>query len=325
MENVLKQMGHSSRVFTFYRQSIANAIPFEDLTLQTETSFDNSDAIVFISSCAVAVRAISPFINMKKTTSSVAVMDEEVKYVVSLISENTQKCDVLTEIISTASGAQAIIMSASEEVGYFGIENFVRKNNLYYDNKKLYKEILSYIISGETIGFSTPFSHSSIPEGLTSKQTYPLPQTGICVNYTKADPPYRRTLYFIPKCVTIGISCKKGTPFHKIENHILTILSEYRIPLAAVCDIASVEFKKDEEGIKLFSQEYHIPFYTYTPEEISKVTEKTTDIKTENSKVPECVCERCAVLKSRGSLEVKRQSDNGISVAMAVKNVFLDM
>lgn len=314
--NVLEKDYHSVRVYCLNNVIIGNCTPFDDIQKQTEKSFQNADGIIFISECSTAVSACAPFLNKKNREPSVAVLDEDVKYIVPLISGSIGGANKLAEIIAKASGAKAIIFNPSFSGEFFEPEKFIRKNNLSCDNKKLLKEITSEIYSNKPIGFSTSFSHSRLPEILKDGFVFPVPEYGICVSVVKTGSPFKKTLYLIPKAVTIGISCKKGTPFQKIENHIMTALSENRIPLYSVEALAGVNFKKNEEGINEFCELYHLPFETYPPEEIASYeTREETD----------SVCERCAMMRTKGNLIVKKNTDNGITTAMAVKDVYLEM
>ena len=326
MQQYLKKNACYSRVFSFYKKSIGSSIPFDDLTQQTEQSFREADSVVFVSSCEVAVRASAPFLQLKADEPDVIVLDEEMKHIIPLISGKYAKAEKLAEIISNATGAECIFTKSEEVNSYFGLENFVKKNNLIYDNKKFYREMISEMATRDKVGFRTYFSHSVIPDGLTEKNSYPMPETGICVTYTKLNPPYKRTLFLFPKCLTLGISVKAGTSFQTIENHVMKLLTDYRIPLTAIENISTLVSKKNEEGLQKFCEEYHLPAFYYEPKEIANVQGELLDKNFISKKIIiESVCERCALIKSRGKLVTKRMTDDGVAIVLAVKNIFLEM
>lgn len=326
MQQFLKTKLCYSRVFCFYRQSIGSSIPFEDLQQQTENSFHTADAVVFISSCEVAVRAVSPFMQLKVDEPDVLVLDEEMKYVIPVITGKQSKCEQIADLLSEATDAE-VISTKSEDVNtYFGLENFVKKNNLYCDNKRFYREMLSEMVTRDKIGFRTNFSHSVIPDGLTEKNSFPYPESGICVTYTKQNPPYKRTLFLFPKCLTLGITIKSGVNFQKIENHIMELLTNYRIPLCAIENISTLESKRNEEGLKQFAESYHLPVFYYEPKEIAGVQGELLDKDFISKKIIiDSVCERCALIKSKGKLVTKKYSSDGVTIVLAVKNIYLEM
>ena len=186
--------------------------------------------------------------------------------------------------------------------------------------------MISEMATRDKVGFRTYFSHSVIPDGLTEKNSYPMPETGICVTYTKLNPPYKRTLFLFPKCLTLGISVKAGTSFQTIENHVMKLLTDYRIPLTAIENISTLVSKKNEEGLQKFCEEYHLPAFYYEPKEIADVQGELLDKNFVSKKIIiESVCERCALIKSKGKLVTKRMTDDGVAIVLAVKNIFLEM
>ena len=52
----------------------------------TERMFQEMDAILFIGACGIAVRSIAPYVKSKKTDPAVLCMDEQGKFVISLLS-----------------------------------------------------------------------------------------------------------------------------------------------------------------------------------------------------------------------------------------------
>lgn len=48
--------------------------------------FQEMDAILFIGACGIAVRSIAPYVKSKKTDPAVLCMDEQGKFVISLLS-----------------------------------------------------------------------------------------------------------------------------------------------------------------------------------------------------------------------------------------------
>ena len=48
--------------------------------------FQKMDAILFVGACGIAVRSIAPYVKSKKTDPAVLCMDEQGKFVISLLS-----------------------------------------------------------------------------------------------------------------------------------------------------------------------------------------------------------------------------------------------
>lgn len=130
------------------------------------------------------------------------------------------------------------------------------------------------------------------------------------------------TLILTPRVVTIGIGCRKGKPAADVAEALKRILREEQIPKEALAGIASIDLKKDEEGILETAQEMGLPFITYTAEELlavqgdftpSEFVRKTTGVDN--------VCERSALLLAGdgGTIIRKKEAGNGVTVALAIQ------
>ena len=86
--------------------------------------------------------------------------------------------------------------------------------------------------------------------------------------------------------------------------------------------IASIDLKKEEKGILSLSQDWQIPFVTYTEEELKQVPgEFTPSPFVKKITGVDNVCERSAVLASgQGTLIRKKTGRDGVTTALAAGN-----
>ena len=105
-----------------------------------------------------------------------------------------------------------------------------------------------------------------------------------------------RKLRIIPRVVCVGIGCRRGTPAEEIEDAVMEALRENGISPKALCALASIDLKAEEEGIKELSRKYKVPFLTYSAEELRKVPGEFTGSEFVLSVTGvDNVCERAAV------------------------------
>ena len=85
--------------------------------------------------------------------------------------------------------------------------------------------------------------------------------------------------------------------------------------------IASIDLKKEEKGILSLSQDWQIPFVTYTEEELKQVPgEFTPSPFVKKITGVDNVCERSAVLASgNGRLLQRKTGENGVTTAVAAR------
>lgn len=133
-----------------------------------------------------------------------------------------------------------------------------------------------------------------------------------------------RLLTLRPKEYVIGIGCKRGKAAEQIDHFVHRVLKESGISMEQVAAFASIDRKKDEEGILWMSSHYGIPFVTYSAEELQQVEGTFHASEFVKSQVGvDNVCERAALRFSGpdGILITGKQAEDGITAAI-VKRIW---
>lgn len=128
-----------------------------------------------------------------------------------------------------------------------------------------------------------------------------------------------RLLTLRPKEYVIGIGCKRGKAAEQIDHFVHRALKESGISMEQVAAFASIDRKKDEEGILWMSSHYGIPFVTYSAEELQQVEGTFHASEFVKSQVGvDNVCERAALRFSGpdGILITGKQAEDGITAAI---------
>ena len=99
---------------------------------------------------------------------------------------------------------------------------------------------------------------------------------------------------------------------------------ELLVPSVAMEQVASIDLKKEEEGILEYCKERNLPFITYTAKELEE-TEGTFAHSefVEGVTGVDNVCERAALLGSsregKGRLIRRKYAEDGVTAALAMK------
>ena len=105
-----------------------------------------------------------------------------------------------------------------------------------------------------------------------------------------------QTLQLIPRCIVVGVGCKKGTPVDKIEHAVQDAFAKVGLRMEALCAVVSIDLKKEEAGLLEFCETRNVPFETYAAEELQAVpgTYSASEFVSGVTGVDN-VCERSAV------------------------------
>ena len=319
---------------------------FEDgpkLSEATGRWFHQADALIFIAATGIAVRCIAPFAQDKFQDPAVLVMDENGKFVISLMSGHAGGANRLCGLLAEAVGAQPVITTATDGRGLFAVDVFAWENGLEISDRTAAKQISARILAGETLkiwfdeALDLPACSESIFEKTEKYGDYEKYGKGVCrtadrshadiivsFRHTEGDP--EEALYLVPKAVSLGIGCRKGITAEAVQKAVLQLLQTSGVFRQAVSGIASIDLKKEEAGLRAFAKEWDLPLAFFTSEQLSRVPGifSASDF-VRNVTGVDCVCERsavCLAMNHTGKeplLLEKKHSLDGVTAALALR------
>lgn len=284
----------------------------------TKTVFEQYEAVIYIGATGIAVRAIAPFLISKDTDPAILSVDELGQNVIALVSGHIGGANKLARAVAVLTNGQAIISTATDLEGCFAVDEWAKEQGFILNDLKKAKLISATLLQGLKVGIKSDYPIvGALPQGIEQGENY---KRGLYIGYDYTKSPYEQTLWLIPKQISLGIGCKKGTSFEKIERLVRVEFEKMGLPLEAIKNIASIDLKKEEEGLLKWAKHYDKPIYFYD----SKVLEQVKGDFTPSAFVRqitgvENVCERSAVKASKqGLLILKKTALEGVTIALAI-------
>ena len=276
--------------------------------------FQDCSGLIFIGACGIAMRLISPFVRTKTKDPAVVVADEKGEFAISLLSGHLGGGNALAREVAEILGGQAVITTATDVQGKFSVDVWAKANGLLLPSMAYAKEISAAVLAGEKIGFSCPYPvDGTVPEELSGGEAARL-QIEVGVRRSKRP-------VFLSRSLVIGIGCRRGKSKEAIAAFVEQVLREQDLDPMSVRCAATIDIKKDEEGLAAYCKEQDWPVRYFTAEELlavegaftaSPFVKQTTGVDN--------VCERAAVKASHGRLLVRKQASDGVTVAVAEEN-----
>ncbi len=275
-----------------------------------------ADALIFVGSCGIAVRAVAPHVRDKSTDPAVIAVDETARFVVPLLSGHIGGANQLARTLAAALDATGVVTTATDVNGKFSVDAWAAEQGLYIDSLKAAKAASAAILE-EPVPLKSDFPIAGeLPPGVVRGESGPV---GICVSWRKQEP-FGKTLLLVPKVVRLGIGCRRGVDRETISTVVRDALDRNGIHACAVKCAASIDLKKDEPGLLAFGQSAGLPVEFYTAEELQKIEgEFTPSTFVRSVTGVDNVCERAA-LTGGGELIVKKTARDGVTVAAAVEH-----
>ncbi|MBQ7646294.1 MAG: cobalamin biosynthesis protein, partial [Clostridia bacterium] len=230
--------------------------------------FSENDALIFIGACGIAVREIAPHIKSKTTDPAVLVIDDRGSFVIPVLSGHIGGANELSKRVASLLCATEVITTSTDGAGKFSCDGWASSNGYVISSLKTAKEISASILTGD-IPISSEYQLPEIlPDGLVKKENGSL---GIYIGVHNVFP-YENTLSLIPKNLTVGIGCRRGTAKETIAAVVKRVFEENKTDLRGVKKIASIDLKKDEEGLIAFANELGAELVFYSADELNGVT-----------------------------------------------------
>ena len=125
-----------------------------------------------------------------------------------------------------------------------------------------------------------------------------------------------------PRNLYLGIGCRRGKSAEEIGRVVKEALDTKGISMKRVCVIASIDLKREEEGICELARQLRAEFVTFSAEQLMETEgEFTRSEYVLEQAGTDNVCERSAVKASGGELIFGKYAKDGVTVAAAGRKI----
>lgn len=291
------------------------------LSQWAQTMFQERRPLVFVGAAGIAVRAIAPFVRDKFTDPPVLVIDEGGTFCIPLLSGHVGGANRLARQACQCLGAIPVITTATDVNGLFAVDEFAVSNGLIIADREEAKQISSCLLEGEPVGYFCD------PEAADERKWSPPPGCigrfcahNIWITYKRRSAflGTGQVLRLIPRCLILGIGCRRGVEPHVLEQCVMSVLEDHDIDPQSVRLLATIDRKKEERAIMTLSETYGWPVTVFTAEELKQVPGEFSESPFVRQTVGVGnVCERSAVAAG-GRLIVHKTAGEGVTVAAAI-------
>ena len=282
-----------------FREEPVEIVRYEDRN-QINTAFKECDAVIFIGAVGIAVRLIAPFVKDKLTDPAVVVIDELANFVIPLVSGHVGGANELSRTIASKLGAIPVITTATDVNGLFAVDEFAADNDLEIANRDNIKKVNKKLLMNEPVNLAV--------------------EDDVVITSDKGEV-LKEELGLIFKPVVVGIGCRKGKTEQELDRFFTDTLKEISVDVKDVIGIASIDLKKNEEGLIGLAGKYDIPFITYSAEvlkkadgefEESEFVEKTVGVSDVSARAAK-------TLGKHGHFILKKKKADGMTISVFEK------
>lgn len=300
----------------------------------TESAFRTSDVLLFFCASGIAVRAAAPFLQDKASDPAVLVVGEDGKFVISLVSGHLGGANRYARFIAELLGAQPVITTATDGRNMEALDVWAQKYRLSISDMKLEKRMTSYLLKRSDMSSKKSEEKQRIDKtasdaeavryrfhaaGGKENKTDDLPGSEapyrVCIAEKKqwegvraSTPSGEEILFLEPKKYVVGIGCRKGTEYRKMEAFVRELLSENDIDENLVSRVCSIDVKKEEACIKRIARTWKAEFTVFSKDDLlSAIGDFSSSDFVKETVGVDNVCERSALLGALADAQYLRE------------------
>jgi len=301
----------------------------DDLPTDVARLFKAKKSLAFIMATGIVVRLIAPHLKDKLTDPAVVVLDEKGEYVISLLSGHVGGANSLACMIAGKIGAEPVITTASDVQGKFAVDTLAGLLDCAIEDMKQAKKVTAAIVNEERVSILSEIDlcvlttrYGRKPANLRVYHTVEAllgAERDAAIVITPRLLPddtldsLRPVAVLRPRVLAVGVGCNRGTTMEEIEGLFMAVMAKGGLSPLSVRNVATIEDKRDEQGITEFARRHGIGIDYFTKDELLKAATPSGKSETVYRNMGVYgVCEPAALLSAGVAklLTPKKQSKN---------------
>jgi len=306
-----------------------NAYYFSNWQETVKMIFDRYDYIIFVCAAGIAVRSVAPLLKDKNEDPAVVVVDDKGKHAISLLSGHRGGGNYLAKELAAILEARAVITTATDLEGWRMPPDLLAFHlEAHAEPAELVKEFNRRAAEGEKINIYSPFNLAKEIKTEYSWQGWPdedskgdfqAPAVVVSPYVVKARVDEDEFLYLKPRCLVVGLGCRRGVSGELISEAVKSVLAEYGLDEKCIKALATIEYKATETGIHEYKKEIDVPLLTCNKKVIQELEGSFQGSSRVRSELGvDGVCEPAAKVVSGGKILVPKQKRRKVTVSIAL-------
>ncbi|MGL6066018.1 MAG: cobalt-precorrin 5A hydrolase [Cetobacterium sp.] len=300
----IKDKIESLDIYTLKKFELESSFVMDNFGDVLKEKFNIYDAHIFIMATGIVVRKISSLIKSKDVDPAVLVVDENMNFVISLLSGHLGGANDLAQVLNSKLGLVSIITTSSDVTGKIAVDTLAQKLKCNLASLEEAKNVTALIVDGKNVELKLPKNIvGDNPEGVI-----------IVSNKDKVE-----TVQLYPENLIVGIGSRRGVSSTNIIQFLKEVLKKHNLSYRSIKHFATVDLKADEIGIIETARYFEKELKIVLRAEILEVENMFTGSDFVKKEIGvKAVSEPCSYLTSNKDgkfLEMKAKKD-GITISI---------
>jgi len=296
--------------------------------------FTSYDALVCIFSLGAVIRLIAPHIKDKKTDPAVVVIDDAAKFAISTLSGHLGGANELTEKISSAINATAVITTAADVNKTIAVDLLGKEFGWKIDVNSSVTKVSAFMVNEEKIGVFQDAGEKDwwlpkreLPKNVHTYKTLRALIESDCKGFLIISDKIiddnkilDHSVIYRPKTLFVGVGLHWDTTKETIKEGLDFCLSKFKLSPESIAKFVSIKKESNVKGLQEISEEMNIPVEYFEKEDLSQIKIPNPSDVVQSFEGTPSVSEAASIKASRGQLIVQKQKfPPNLTIAIARK------
>jgi len=300
--------------------------------------FPQYEAIIYIGSLGICVRAIAPNLKDKKTDPAIINIDVNGNFVQSVCSGHVGGANKLCKELAALLGAIPVISTVSDTQDLWALDLLPKQFGWNLEENADLTRLMAAFVNRKPTALlleirdkGTQYLESNCPKHVqvfynyneinTSKFDLILAVTPLI--HGNSD----KTLWFRPQVLHIGVGCQKELPYDEFKTVFSNSLIDNGVSPLSIARLGSAEIKKEEKAFLKYVEESQINIEFYSEEILKNYSVPNPSEKVEATTGSSSVSEAAAMHMSDNRLLIEKTKliagNKHFTYAIAIKQEHL--
>lgn len=320
--------GRSARVFAPARLCAPGETGFDRFAEALAANWTRFEAHVCVAAAGLVVRACAPLLTSKLRDPAVVVLDHAGRFVVSLLSGHAGGANALARELAAGLGAQAVVTTATDSLGLPALDEAAARAGLAFEDPSRIAAVNAAVVAGGRVPVFDPANLLALPgEGACAFEWLADPSPllapscgddpGVYVDW-RVLPLGPRVLALRPRCLWMGLGCRRGVDAAEVERAVSATLARCRAAGASLAGLCSVDLKRDEAGLLEAARNLGLGLRFFPADQLAAIPVPTPSERVRNRVGTASVAEAAALAATQGRLVCPKQIMGAVTTALAL-------
>lgn len=290
--------------------------------------FPRCRGIVLFLPLGAAVRLLAPLLEDKREDPGVTVVDEAGTHAICVLSGHIGGGNDLTNRVATAIGARPVITTASDVLGLPSLDLLGAEWGWHIEETGGVTGASAALVEGKPIGVYQDAGEEAwwkgLPESIRRYSSVEdLREATVAARLVISDRVlpihHGMDVVYRPRTLVAGVGCVRGAAADEMQGLLENIFAAHGLSVRSLSCIATIDVKRDEEGLHDLAKRYRVPVHYFSAQELTMagVPSGASEEVLRAVGAPG-VSEPAAMLAAKAdSLLVRKAKTSGATVAVA--------